>query len=31
MLGGRLNFQNRRGGGLLIQVEIPHPRIIYED
>lgn len=26
LLGGRLKLQNQDGGGLLIQVEIPHPR-----
>ena len=26
LLGGRLNFQNQPGGGLLLQVQIPHPR-----
>ncbi|MEM7347986.1 MAG: ATP-binding cassette domain-containing protein, partial [Chloroflexota bacterium] len=26
LLGGRLKLQNRREGGLLLQVEIPHPR-----
>lgn len=31
LLGGRLNFQNRRSGGLLIQVEIPHPRVAQPD
>jgi len=29
LLGGRLNFRNRRLGGLLIQVEIPHPRVTH--
>ncbi len=27
LLGGRLKFQNQEGDGLLIQVEIPHPRV----
>jgi signal transduction histidine kinase len=27
LLGGRLNIQNQASGGLLIQVEIPHPRV----
>ncbi|MCB0164774.1 MAG: ATP-binding cassette domain-containing protein [Anaerolineae bacterium] len=27
LLGGRLRLQNQRGGGLLLQVEIPHPRV----
>jgi signal transduction histidine kinase len=27
LLGGRLHFQNRRDGGLLLEVEIPHPRV----
>jgi signal transduction histidine kinase len=27
LLGGRLNIQNQAEGGLLIQVEIPHPRV----
>ena len=27
LLGGRVRFQNRPEGGLLIQAEIPHPRI----
>lgn len=31
LLGGRLNFQNRPAGGLLIQVEIPHPRVTQMD
>ena len=26
LLGGRLKLQNNRSGGLLLQVEIPHPR-----
>jgi signal transduction histidine kinase len=26
LLGGRLMFRNRKGGGLMIRVEIPHPR-----
>jgi len=28
LLGGRLKFQNQPGGGLLIQAEIPHPRVM---
>jgi signal transduction histidine kinase len=27
LLGGRSKFQNQPGGGMLIQVEIPHPRL----
>lgn len=27
LLGGRINFRNQHDGGLMIQVEIPHPRI----
>jgi signal transduction histidine kinase len=27
LLGGRLSMKNQRQGGLLIQVEIPHPRV----
>jgi signal transduction histidine kinase len=27
LLGGRLRLQNRTSGGLLLQVEIPHPRV----
>jgi signal transduction histidine kinase len=27
LLGGRLRLQNQAGGGLLLQVEIPHPRV----
>ncbi len=27
LLGGRLTFQNRENGGLVIQIEIPHPRV----
>ena len=27
LLGGRLKLQNQAGGGLLLQVEIPHPRV----
>ena len=27
LLGGRLKLQNHAGGGLLMQVEIPHPRV----
>ena len=30
LMGGRLNFRNRKKGGLLIQVEIPHPRVVKE-
>lgn len=28
LLGGRLKFQNQPSGGLLIQAEIPHPRVV---
>jgi len=28
LLGGRLKLQNRTGGGLLLEVEIPHPRVV---
>ncbi|HXW01563.1 MAG TPA: histidine kinase, partial [Anaerolineae bacterium] len=28
LLGGRLKLQNRPGGGLLLEVEIPHPRVV---
>jgi signal transduction histidine kinase len=28
LLGGRLKLQNQPSGGLLIQVEIPHPRVV---
>jgi signal transduction histidine kinase len=28
LLGGRLKLQNQDGGGLLLQVEIPHPRVV---
>ncbi|HMQ53123.1 MAG TPA: ATP-binding cassette domain-containing protein [Anaerolineae bacterium] len=27
LLGGRLNLQNRPQGGMILQVEIPHPRV----
>ncbi|MFZ0549064.1 MAG: ATP-binding cassette domain-containing protein [Candidatus Promineifilaceae bacterium] len=27
LMGGRLNFENRQSGGLLLQVEVPHPRV----
>jgi signal transduction histidine kinase len=27
LMGGRLHFQNLNGDGLLVQVEIPHPRV----
>jgi signal transduction histidine kinase len=27
LLGGRLKLQNQASGGLLLQVEIPHPRV----
>ena len=27
LLGGRASFQNQDGGGLMIRVEIPHPRV----
>ncbi|MEJ2749911.1 MAG: ATP-binding cassette domain-containing protein [Anaerolineae bacterium] len=29
LMGGRLHFQNLDEGGLLIQVEIPHPRVTH--
>ncbi len=28
LLGGRLKLQNRTSGGLLLEVEIPHPRVV---
>jgi len=31
LMGGRLNFQNHESGGLLIQAEIPHPRVVHEE
>jgi signal transduction histidine kinase len=31
LMGGRLNFGNRPKGGLLIQVEVPHPRVIQQE
>ncbi len=31
LLGGRLRFQNQANGGLLIQAEIPHPRVVQTD
>jgi signal transduction histidine kinase len=31
LLGGRLKFQNQPNGGLLIQAEIPHPRVAQPD
>lgn len=31
LLGGRLKFQNQANGGLLIQAEIPHPRVAQSD
>ena len=27
LLGGRLKLRNQASGGLLLQVEIPHPRV----
>ena len=27
LLGGRLQLQNRPGGGTVLQAEIPHPRL----
>jgi signal transduction histidine kinase len=27
LMGGRLKFQNQAQGGLLLQAEIPHPRV----
>jgi signal transduction histidine kinase len=29
LMGGRLSFRNRRTTGLLLQVEIPHPRVLH--
>ncbi len=29
LLGGRLRLQNQADGGLLLQVEIPHPRVVH--
>jgi signal transduction histidine kinase len=31
LLGGRVQFQNQTQGGLLIQAEIPHPRVVQSD
>lgn len=31
LMGGRLNYRNRKKGGLLIQVEVPHPRVVQDD
>jgi signal transduction histidine kinase len=31
LLGGRLRFHNQADGGLIIQVEIPHPRVAQSD
>jgi signal transduction histidine kinase len=31
LLGGRVQFQNQAHGGLLIQAEIPHPRVAQTD
>lgn len=31
LLGGRLKLQNQASGGLLIQAEIPHPRVAQPD
>ena len=31
LMGGRLNFENRPNGGLLLQVEVPHPRVIQRE
>ena len=31
LMGGRLRLQNQADGGLLIQVEIPHPKVIREE
>jgi signal transduction histidine kinase len=31
LLGGRLHVQNMNQGGLLLQVEIPHPRVVREN
>jgi signal transduction histidine kinase len=31
LLGGRLRLQNQAGGGMLLQAEIPHPRVAQPD
>jgi signal transduction histidine kinase len=31
LLGGRSRVQNRADGGLLVQAEIPHPRVVQPD
>lgn len=31
LMGGRLRFENQQTGGLLVQVEVPHPRIETTD
>jgi signal transduction histidine kinase len=31
LLGGRLRLQNQTGGGMLLQAEIPHPRVTQPD
>lgn len=31
LMGGRLRFQNLSDGGLLVQVEIPHPRVTHSE
>lgn len=31
LMGGRLRYQNQPEGGLLLQVEIPHPRVMQSD
>ncbi|MAT97433.1 MAG: histidine kinase [Anaerolineaceae bacterium] len=31
LMGGRLHFQNLPEGGLMIQVEIPHPRVLPQE
>jgi signal transduction histidine kinase len=30
LMGGRLRFQNQAQGGLFLQAEIPHPRVVRE-
>lgn len=30
LLGGRLRLENRKSGGLLMQVEIPHPKVVRD-
>ena len=31
LMGGRLQFQNKRDGGMMIHVQIPHPRVAREE